>query len=329
MRDGYNILLKCELCNRKFKSYITLGSHIGQSHKDIGIKGYYDKFLKKDPLEGICINPDCKKETKFVGLTIGYNSNCSQKCNAKTKDPEKYKPKDNKQICQYCKKIFKNNIAFGTHLYMMHSEEMKEIKKEQDKNKKIKCEICDRKFTTFRTLGIHLNQFHGKLDREFVIDYYNKYLKTDLNEGFCKICGKETNFANLKVGFTPYCSNACYMNSGGAAHAISFITNPSKPQVELYNRIKKIYPSAILNYPCNPLNFSLDVAIPELMIYFESDGSFWHQDKNGDLEREKKIEKLGWKIIRYYPVDCIEQVPNIEQIQMDINRIRNENKRIS
>lgn len=111
------------------------------------------------------------------------------------------------------------------------------------------------------------------------------------------------------------------MLNGGAAYNNSFIRNVSKPQIELFNKIKKIYPNAILNHPCHPLNFSLDVAIPELMICFESDGSWWHQDKEKDLKRQEKIEELGWRLIRYYPVDNIKQVPSIEQIKKDIENI--------
>jgi len=110
------------------------------------------------------------------------------------------------------------------------------------------------------------------------------------------------------------------MLDGGSVHALSFVKNPSKPQVELYNRVKELYPSAILNYPCYPLNYSLDVAIPELKIWFESDGSWYHQDKEKDLERQKKIEELGWKLIRYYPVDNVKQVPSKEKIFNDVKR---------
>ena len=67
-----------------------------------------------------------------------------------------------------------------------------------------------------------------------------------------------------------------WMLNGGSSYILSFVQNPSKPQVELYNRIKIIYPSAVLNYPLYELNYSLDIAIPELKIWFESDGSYWH-----------------------------------------------------
>lgn len=108
------------------------------------------------------------------------------------------------------------------------------------------------------------------------------------------------------------------MLNGMASYMNSFIKNPSRPQVELYNRVKELYPNVILNYPC--LNYSLDIAIPELRICIESDGSWWHQDKEKDLKRQKNIEKEGWKIIRYL-IDNIKQVPSKIQIENDLKNI--------
>lgn len=111
-----------------------------------------------------------------------------------------------------------------------------------------------------------------------------------------------------------------HMLKGGAVKANSGIQNPSKPQVELYNRIKIVYPSAVLNYPLYELNYSLDIAIPELKIWFESDGSWWHQDKEKDLERQRKIENLGWKCIRY-SANSIKEVPTVEKVKEDLSWI--------
>ena len=108
------------------------------------------------------------------------------------------------------------------------------------------------------------------------------------------------------------------MLDGQAVYMNRFIRNPSKPQVELYKRVKELYPNAILNYPCYQLNFSLDVAIPDLMICFESDGTWYHQDHEKDIKRQTEIEKLGWVVVRYYPVDTIKQVPSKDQIKQDI-----------
>jgi hypothetical protein len=67
-----------------------------------------------------------------------------------------------------------------------------------------------------------------------------------------------------------------------------FIKNPSKPQVQLYEKVKLLYSSAVLNYPC--LNYSIDIAIPELKVA---------QDKESDRKRQTKIEEGGWKFLRY------------------------------
>lgn len=111
-----------------------------------------------------------------------------------------------------------------------------------------------------------------------------------------------------------------YMLNGGAAYCNQFIQNPSKPQIELYNKIKELFPSAIINYALIELNYSLDVAIQELKIWFESDGSYWHLDDEKDLIRQRKIEELGWKCIRY-KADTIKEVPDKNTILKDIERV--------
>jgi very-short-patch-repair endonuclease len=73
--------------------------------------------------------------------------------------------------------------------------------------------------------------------------------------------------------------------------------SPSKPQLELYEKIKKIYPVAELEYKF--LNYSLDIAIPSKKIDIEYDGSYWHKNKkNKDRERDKILKSHGWSVIR-------------------------------
>lgn len=327
--------MKCEICKREFQDYIRLGSHIGQSHRDIGVQKYYDLYLKKDPNEGICKNPGCNNKTKFVYLTKGYTKTCGQKCAHKIRD---YSHKNKvKQICKFCGKEFISKIALESHINhpnSIHIEEIQKIKEEIENNKKFKCEICNRKFKSLRGLGIHIDLSHGNKDEKIykkaTMEYYDKYLKTNPKEGSCEICGNSTSFSTLSNGYYKYCSIKCAastwiedMKNGKAVYMNTFISNPSAPQVELYNKIKSIYPSAILNYPCYMENksYSLDVAIPELKIWFESDGTYWHHNSKKDLERQKRIESLGWKCIRYYPVDNINQVPSLDRIKNDINEV--------
>jgi len=107
------------------------------------------------------------------------------------------------------------------------------------------------------------------------------------------------------------------MLNGGAAKACSGNKSPSKPQVELYNLVKSLIYTAVINYPIIELNCVLDIAIPNYKIVIEFDGSYWHQDKEKDLKRQIEVEKLGWKFIRYNDIipkkeDLIEDLKNLE-----------------
>jgi len=113
------------------------------------------------------------------------------------------------------------------------------------------------------------------------------------------------------------------MLNGQAAYMCSFIKNPSKPQVELFDLVKRIYPQAILNYPS--LNRSIDIAIPNKWIAIEYDCWYWHQDKQADEIRQKELEGIGWRFLRYK-----DYMPDIDKLKMDLRQIANhlgENKK--
>jgi hypothetical protein len=69
------------ICEIECKNFIGFSTHIRFKHKDLGSKGYYDLFLKKD-LEGICANDGCNNPTSYLGLKSGYSRCCSYKCSA-------------------------------------------------------------------------------------------------------------------------------------------------------------------------------------------------------------------------------------------------------
>jgi len=52
----------------------------------------------------------------------------------------------------------------------------------------------------------HLKDVHEWTPKE----YYDKFLKKE-GEGFCKECGKATEFMKISVGYHVFCSNACCM----------------------------------------------------------------------------------------------------------------------
>lgn len=114
------------------------------------------------------------------------------------------------------------------------------------------------------------------------------------------------------------------MLNGGTIKAHQGIRNPSKPQVELFKKIKELYPDAKLNYPFKRRKkghyYFLDVSIPHLMICFESNGTRWH-NKEKDLIRKQEVENEGWTMIEYYDVNYVKQVPTIEKIKEDIENV--------
>lgn len=96
---------------------------------------------------------------------------------------------------------------------------------------------------------------------------------------------------------------------GLAAYASSCNKNPSKPQVELFELVKQLCFCAQLNYYIKEVNKVIDIAIPFHKIAIEYDGSYWHQDEEKDIQRQKQIESLGWRFIRY-----IDRIPSLEEL---------------
>lgn len=101
----------CQICKREFKSFNSLGNHIGKTHK-IKSKDYYDKFIKIES-DGIC--PECGKETGYRSLNIGYLKYCSYKCSANSEEM-----KNKKKV---------TNLEKYGHEYVIQVPEFKEKSK--------------------------------------------------------------------------------------------------------------------------------------------------------------------------------------------------------
>lgn len=70
----------------------------------------------------------------------------------------------------------------------------------------IECKICHKQCKNYTSLGTHIVRAHPTIT---LADYYKTYLKTNENEGKCLICGKDTAFKRLSIGFHKYCSCIC------------------------------------------------------------------------------------------------------------------------
>ena len=71
-------MIKCELCNKEYKTIRGLSSHINKLHKEITQQYYYDMFINNSLSKYVC--PTCGKPTKFISIGYGYKKHCNQIC---------------------------------------------------------------------------------------------------------------------------------------------------------------------------------------------------------------------------------------------------------
>ena len=68
---------------------------------------------------------------------------------------------------------------------------------------KVKCAICKKEFDNITGVSYHIRT-HNITSKE----YYDKYMKKE-GEGICVVCGNETRFITLKLGYYRPCSYKC------------------------------------------------------------------------------------------------------------------------
>ena len=72
----------------------------------------------------------------------------------------------------------------------------------------MECLICKKEVKNYIALGLHLKKYHDNMTSK---EYYDKYLRQS-NEGICPVCGKETKFQGIRLGYLKHCSIKCNMN---------------------------------------------------------------------------------------------------------------------
>lgn len=77
-------------------------------------------------------------------------------------------------------------------------------------------------------------------------------------------------------------------------------TKPSKPQIELYNIVKSLFPDAELEYGIKEIGRKADIAIPSLKLDVEYDEPYWHNSEE-DKQRDSEFRSIGWTVIRIGP----------------------------
>lgn len=214
----------------------------------------------------------CGGDCNFLGIKKGYSKCCSIKCTNNL-------PERKKNNLERLKKMWNNDE---------YKSKMSRLMKELNSDKEFK-----KKMTTKGT------EFRKRQSNYLKNKWKDKEYKREMS--------KVSTKRNIK--YRDEISNR--MKNGQAAYMNSFIKNPSKPQVELFNIVKGIYPNAKLNYQI--LNYSVDIVIKEIKLAIEYDGSYWHKDKEKDNLRQNKIMNEGWNFLRYR-----DRVPDKDELVRDI-----------
>lgn len=100
----------------------------------------------------------------------------------------------------------------------------------------------------------------------------------------------------------------------------------SKPQIELFNMCKKLFPNAFveLNAPLSSLSLDIKIVFPnDFLVDLEYDGWFWHQDKQKDYARDAVVKKFGYKIVR---IQSATMLPNENQLLEAIKTLKESEK---
>jgi hypothetical protein len=245
-------------------------------------------------------------------------------------------------ICPYCEESKKFKMLHWQHLKTFHNKTLDELlqefpniptmtKKELDrrKNARIKCNdkiinTCNKKYGgvgyASKELKIKVKDSIKKkynVDNIMKLDSFKDRFIGDKNPMRDPLIAKKAS--ESKKGKPSKLKGKTYEEILGhkraeerkkelrISGAIGCSMTPiiSAPQLKLYEMVKEKYPTAVLEYP--KYGFCLDIAIPELKLCFEYDGSYWH-DKEKDKKRDEIMAGFGWKTIRYedhLPTDII------------------------
>jgi hypothetical protein len=76
-----------------------------------------------------------------------------------------------------------------------------------------KCKICNEEFKNLKALSTHFNLKHNLTSKE----YFDQYILIE-NNNKCVVCGKETNFRGIGVGYLKNCSIECRNKNKNIKH---------------------------------------------------------------------------------------------------------------
>ena len=276
-------MVVCKICNSNFYDYQGLSHHLKSKHS-IDKKDYYDSYVKL-PNEGLC--KICNKPTRFISLTNGYRTYCSQSCVHSDKDvQEKY---NNTMINRYGFAHFFENI---------------------DTQQKVK------------STRIQNNSYISTFNRPDVVNKISETRKTKLDnfekEHNCtqykKITEKygstvwyKLRLPKLKLGRDCFIENK-YLPTIDEYMKIynEQLIHVSKAEKQIAEYIKSFYHGQVIENSRSIIKpLELDIYIPELQLAIEYNGNWFHSSNSGTpkqyhLNKSKRCRDINVRLIHIY-----------------------------
>lgn len=276
-------MIVCKICEKTFNDYQGLSHHLKSAH-NIDKKNYYDTYIKTLD-EGLC--KMCKKPTKFMSLSTGYRTYCSQSC----------VHKDSSVQAKY-NETMKNTYGFS-HFFQNADTQQKV------RSTRIKNESYNSFFSNPEVISKLSNIRKEKLENFEKDNNCTQYKK--ITEKYNSTVWYKLRLPKLKLGRDCFIENKYlpiideYMKIYNEQ-----LTHVSKAEKQIVNFIKSFYKGTVVENTRSVIKpLELDIYLPELQIAIEYNGTWFHSSnsgtpKNYHLNKSKRCREINVRLIHIY-----------------------------
>ena len=294
-------------------------------------------------MEKICIT--CGKSFQITQTKRKSAKFCSIECKFNNHRIEKK--------CKFCGKMFKVIKSRSERKYCSHKCSEKDFKKRILKI----CGICGTKFevqrynTNAKYCSIKCrNKGISKKMKGVFLGRKNPRFKGGKTKKKCAYCEKIFEVFPYRNHTAKHCGIKCSKLDTSKETREKIAKSIRKLQEEnpmLHpnyilsqkgheTKIEKMVKEELMRRSLTPkiqyklASYWLDLAFPEYKIAIECDGDYWHSKPiqiRKDEEREEKIKKMGWKLMRFKETEILKNVEYVgDKIELTLNYQRSDFK---
>lgn len=143
--------------------------------------------------------------------------------------------------------------------------------------------MCNKEFKTENGLSHHITRTEKLTAKE----YYDVYLKKE-NEGICPICGKETTFLSIAVGYSKHCSVSC-------AHLNNETQDKYKNTMLDKYGVTNMFDNPDVQQKAQKSKFSKENINKAVQKYLDQHGVKYNTQNKGLIEKRKQTRLLKIK----------------------------------